>query len=897
MWAVTVFLVSTLMSQAPPQPVPKVIYVENVEGLAPIINGDIPQADDEALTDAKVKAVERAVGTFVEEQIMVENALPLATFVRAHTRGLVKDYVVVKPGWADTNGIRHVVINAWVLEHPLKDDLRKEVCSEETLVVDIAEYAGGEQGSTRTVENALVGRLVQDGYRVMDPGAVRRVRAQTRALPSPDWERELCLRFLSSVYISGVASAKFSQVNYGIVSANAECWVRGVDADTGEVLLATQVRNVKGFGLDEPAGEADALAKLAEPLCDAVLNALGERMRRLERTITVEVRGLRDATDQAAFANSLSALRWVSNVKAESFSAEMSIFTLSFAPKTAMLAIRVDRSPSYRVLEFTRNKIVVETERWGGSNMRKGAVLLAVCVGVATSVATAQPPAPSLGAGPIAVAAAQVVDQLLAQKKVSVLLVQGDDIYVDQGDKGGLVEGMKFDLVHPNPGLPVKDKDGKILGYVEEPVGTLIVDRVRQEMAVAHIEEKEPKRKAEKDDVGYEPVPRRTLAIVPLATVGFNATSQLGVQAADELFQQLAARGKWAVVERAQLEKVLGEQRLQLSDLMDPAKREPLGRLLGADHILLGTLAEQPSGVQANVRVLSLDKAQVVKVGSAIIPGADALALLKTPVAWPPAATPIGPTGPIRVVQGAGKVLFIQHDTDPLTNENVFKALQAAGFQVEKASKVPATLEGYRALVDMSNAGSEAAAAEAFRLFVAKGGGAVLTGYVPMMLARNKYGEFVEGGEVCRSVGFADLSPISGWFGASGLGPLVQGRYGSEERWKLRQPAVLAGTTNPMGLAPLITAGEALFSTPGRQDVPFAVKRTLTAFAQPQALLEFHEPFGEQGTHAGEVAAFSSTFGDGRVYYQSLPFDPNFPKLLELFVAGVKWAAKVQPSQ
>jgi len=53
--------------------------------------------------------------------------------------------------------------------------------------------------------------------------------------------------------------------------------------------------------------------------------------------------------------------------------------------------------------------------------------------------------------------------------------------------------------------------------------------------------------------------------------------------------------------------------------------------------------------------------------------------------------------------------------------------------------------------------------------------------------------------------------------------------------------------------------------------------------------------FEAGGVEYTGIAAFAYPFGTGRTYYQSISYEPNHPKLIELLVAGTKWAAGVLP--
>jgi curli biogenesis system outer membrane secretion channel CsgG len=67
-------------------------------------------------------------------------------------------------------------------------------------------------------------------------------------------------------------------------------------------------------------------------------------------------------------------------------------------------------------------------------------------------------------------------------------------------------------------------------------------------------------------------------------------TPNLGKAAADLLITKLVQEGKVSVIERDAIDKLLTEQNLTNSDRTDPVSAAKLGRVLGVDAIILGTI-------------------------------------------------------------------------------------------------------------------------------------------------------------------------------------------------------------------------------------------------------------------------------------------------------------------
>lgn len=67
---------------------------------------------------------------------------------------------------------------------------------------------------------------------------------------------------------------------------------------------------------------------------------------------------------------------------------------------------------------------------------------------------------------------------------------------------------------------------------------------------------------------------------------------RLGEAAADEITTQLVKTGDFTVVERQQLKAVLDEQHLGLSGAVDPATAARIGKLLGVQAVVLGSITK-----------------------------------------------------------------------------------------------------------------------------------------------------------------------------------------------------------------------------------------------------------------------------------------------------------------
>jgi tetratricopeptide (TPR) repeat protein len=100
--------------------------------------------------------------------------------------------------------------------------------------------------------------------------------------------------------------------------------------------------------------------------------------------------------------------------------------------------------------------------------------------------------------------------------------------------------------------------------------------------------------------------PRR-VAILDFANATKDpAVDWLGAAAAEDVTTRLHAVRTLQLVERAQLYRLLQEQKLNLGDLVDPSHAVRLGRLLGAEQIVLGGYAVFGGSVRFNARFVDV---------------------------------------------------------------------------------------------------------------------------------------------------------------------------------------------------------------------------------------------------------------------------------------------------
>jgi TolB-like protein len=113
--------------------------------------------------------------------------------------------------------------------------------------------------------------------------------------------------------------------------------------------------------------------------------------------------------------------------------------------------------------------------------------------------------------------------------------------------------------------------------------------------------------------------------------------TRVGLFVSEELTTRLVRMKQVSVVERKQLQKVIGELKWQTSGVRDIDSAQKLGKFVGADVIVIGTVAELKTTLKINARAIDIDTGTVMAAEASLIdrtPDIDLL-LSKTEVESP----------------------------------------------------------------------------------------------------------------------------------------------------------------------------------------------------------------------------------------------------------------------
>ncbi len=261
---------------------------------------------------------------------------------------------------------------------------------------------------------------------------------------------------------------------------------------------------------------------------------------------------------------------------------------------------------------------------------------------------------------------------------------------------------------------------------------------------------------------------------------------------------------------------------------------------------------------------LAVEDPSSVGLGSPTEPSA-------TPPGRPAATSPAGPAAPAEVPR---RLLYVVSGAWPQTDETLKSVFAEAGYRVQVAEAVTGSLDGFDLVVYARQSPGDAGAPRELRRFIEAGGGCVFLAAAPAALADpTRQRDPATAG---------DTSALAEWLGARAFaGP------GCVERALVRSPSMLLATADPFGDHPDWAEGLTLWSARGEWEV---ARTTRAALCEGARVIATGTPSGP-GAEPG-VWAYAYRFGEGRVYYQALLYDPRNPALLDLLVSGAAWAAR-----
>lgn len=306
---------------------------------------DRARARDDALADAQRRAVEQAVGLFIESDTLVVNATLVEDSIYRHSSGYVHSYKVVSDRYAD--GESRVKIDAKVAVGKIEEDLqdiaeRIQVAGSPRIIVDIA---GPQDAATGITEI-----LVDNGFKVLDPEQLGRAQWTKSVRMMRDRKAREADIFLlqdaADIVITGTVKVKpLGKPSAGTGSdetvldfyrSDATIDARAVRTDTAEVLCAGS-RKARTPAFDQATATSEAVAAVTQTWVQANLAKLVKAAVDPARQYSLIITGC-NQQDLDSINSQIIGLRFARASRLVAFDKRLAQLEVDFAGSASQLA-------------------------------------------------------------------------------------------------------------------------------------------------------------------------------------------------------------------------------------------------------------------------------------------------------------------------------------------------------------------------------------------------------------------------------------------------------------------------------------------------------------------------------------------------------------------------------
>lgn len=344
------------------------------EGEAAIVGKDIPSAKTEAVARAKWAAIEQTVGTEVKAGSIVQDFTLVDEIIKTQVSGVVRSYQVL----SQEDRPDSVLVRIKACVEPKK---AQEAVSTLSLNSAVAVFIPAKKPSvketseyeeTNILSETLIGKLTDQGYRVVDV-------APTRAADAAEIEqaaksgntlavRSLMYKFLSNVIIIGkidyaISSKKGEDIGYGIsmpfnsVTVRITYRIVARNGKTGNTdILTAGTEQARGMAASVEDAAAEGLKNLAKKLTPLILDKVASFIQGNVKKIAIRINGVSDLDTNQEIKGMLQQIVWVTAVEER----RMGEFVVSYPENPLYLANSLRQKGRFKVIDFTPYALTLE---------------------------------------------------------------------------------------------------------------------------------------------------------------------------------------------------------------------------------------------------------------------------------------------------------------------------------------------------------------------------------------------------------------------------------------------------------------------------------------------------------------------------------------------------------
>jgi hypothetical protein len=344
------------------------------EGEAAVVERDIPSAKTEAVARAKWSAIEQTVGTEIQAASIVQDFILVDDIVKTQAAGVVKSWKLL----SEENRPDSVRVKISACVEPKQ---AQEAVSALALNNAIAVFIPAKRPSavdsdayeeTNVLSETLIGRLTDQGYRVIDA-------APTQAADAAEIEkaaksgstlavRSLIYKFLANVILIGkidytVTTQKGEDIGYGIsmpfnnVTVRMTYRIVARNAGTGSMeVLTAGTEQARGMAGSVGDAAAKGMETLAQKIAPAILDKVASFIKGNVRKVTLRINGVTDLDTNLEIKGMLQRIVWVTEVEEK----RLGEFVVGYPENPLYLANSLRQKGRLRVVDFTPYALTLE---------------------------------------------------------------------------------------------------------------------------------------------------------------------------------------------------------------------------------------------------------------------------------------------------------------------------------------------------------------------------------------------------------------------------------------------------------------------------------------------------------------------------------------------------------
>ncbi len=269
-------------------------------GVGTIQNNLIGKAKDDALLDAKVNAVNKAMGQIISSMTMVQDGQFVKSQIRAQSIGFIEKYEKISAGKISNTEYR-VIIRAKVSRSLLKDSVRNIIQDMGrprmmVLVKETVPWQSKDQPDQTMAGTVIESNLVNNEIPVVDQSTMSRIARKEKKKISlaltGDKKAIVSLGAMANAELIAVGSSEVNQgqkiMGTDMYSMQVNIRLRVINFNTGEIIAAEHSHGAYPH-INPRSGAASAMKRVVGPMIKKIIPRI---VLRRAASISVLVIGL-----------------------------------------------------------------------------------------------------------------------------------------------------------------------------------------------------------------------------------------------------------------------------------------------------------------------------------------------------------------------------------------------------------------------------------------------------------------------------------------------------------------------------------------------------------------------------------------------------------------------------